>query len=41
MAAKNLLTIAEIYEQSLKDIKNAIVFYEKAGDFFKGEESKT
>lgn len=41
MAAKHLLTIAEIYDQQMKDITNAILYYEKAADFYKGEESKT
>ena len=41
MAAKHHTTIAEIYESEQPDLGKAITHYEKAADFYKGEESKS
>ncbi|XP_051981620.1 alpha-soluble NSF attachment protein-like [Xyrauchen texanus] len=39
IAAKNHISIAEIYESELLDIDKAVAHYEQAADYFKGEES--
>lgn len=39
IAAKHLMTAAELYETKLKDIDKALQLYNQAGDFYKGEES--
>ncbi|OQR74710.1 soluble NSF attachment protein-like [Tropilaelaps mercedesae] len=39
MAAKNHVSIAEIYENEIADLDNAIAHYEQAADYYKGEES--
>ncbi|TSP36085.1 Alpha-soluble NSF attachment protein [Bagarius yarrelli] len=39
VAAKHHVTVAEIYESDLKDVDKAVTHYEKAGDYYKGEES--
>ncbi|KAF4073177.1 hypothetical protein AMELA_G00255960 [Ameiurus melas] len=39
IAAKHHITVAEIYESDLLDIDKAVVHYEQAGDYYKGEES--
>ncbi|XP_026777303.2 N-ethylmaleimide-sensitive factor attachment protein, alpha a [Pangasianodon hypophthalmus] len=39
IAAKHHITVAEIYEADLLDIDKAVVHYEQAGDYYKGEES--
>lgn len=39
IAAKHHMTIAEIYENEVADIEKAIVHYEQAADYYKGEES--
>lgn len=39
MAAKNHMSIAEIYENEIADLDNAIRHFEQAADYFKGEES--
>ncbi|XP_067293854.1 N-ethylmaleimide-sensitive factor attachment protein, alpha a [Pseudorasbora parva] len=39
IAAKHHISIAEIYESELVDIDKAIVHYEQAADYFKGESS--
>lgn len=39
MAAKQYQVIAELYENDLVDIPNAITYYEKAADLFKTEEN--
>lgn len=41
MAAKQHITIAEIYEGELQNIDEAIVHYEKAADYYQGEESQS
>jgi len=41
MAAKNHITIAEIYESDVIDINQAIRNYEQAADYYKGEESNS
>ncbi|KAK6181118.1 hypothetical protein SNE40_009048 [Patella caerulea] len=41
IAAKHHITIAEIYETELADMEKAIANYEKAGDYYKGEESNS
>ena len=39
MAAKHYISIAEIYENELIELDKAIENYEKAADFYKGEDS--
>lgn len=39
MAAKQYQTIAELYENDMADIPNAVSYYEKSGDLFKTEEN--
>jgi alpha-soluble NSF attachment protein len=41
IAAKHHQTIAEIYEGEGADLDKAMQHYEKAADFFKGEESNS
>lgn len=41
IAAKHHISVAEIYETELVDIEKAIVNYEQAADYFKGEESNS
>ncbi|XP_055342877.1 alpha-soluble NSF attachment protein-like [Paramacrobiotus metropolitanus] len=41
MAAKQHINIAEIYETELQNIAQAIQHYEKAADYFQGEENKS
>lgn len=41
MAAKNHITIAEIYENNLVDLEKAIYHYEQAADYYRGEESNS
>jgi len=41
MAAKHHQTIAEIYENEMADKDKAIQHYEKAGDYFRGEENNS
>ncbi|XP_055342999.1 alpha-soluble NSF attachment protein-like [Paramacrobiotus metropolitanus] len=41
MAAKQHITIAEIYESELQNIDQAIVHYERAADYYQGEESQS
>ncbi|CAG0879672.1 unnamed protein product [Cyprideis torosa] len=41
MAAKHHQTIAEICETELVDLEKALQHYERAADYFKGEESKS
>lgn len=38
-AAKHHMSIAEIYETNLVDLDKAVEHYEKAADYYKGEES--
>lgn len=40
MAAKQHNSIAELYETEAPDLEKAMLHYEKAGDYYKGEESK-
>ncbi|XP_060769108.1 N-ethylmaleimide-sensitive factor attachment protein, alpha a [Neoarius graeffei] len=41
IAAKHHITVAEVYESDLLDIDKAVAHYEQAGDYYKGEESKS
>jgi alpha-soluble NSF attachment protein len=41
IAAKHHMTVAEIYESECVDIEKAIIHFEQAADYFKGEESNT
>jgi len=41
MAAKQHNSIAELYETEAPDLEKAMYHYEKAGDYYKGEESKS
>ena len=41
MAAKHHTTIAEMCEGDAPDLEKAMFHYEKAGDYYQGEESKT
>ncbi|XP_785670.2 alpha-soluble NSF attachment protein [Strongylocentrotus purpuratus] len=41
MAAKHYISIAEIYENELIELDKAIENYEKAADFYKGEDSNS
>ncbi|XP_074648244.1 alpha-soluble NSF attachment protein-like [Tubulanus polymorphus] len=41
VAAKHHMTVAEIYETELVDMEQAISNYEKAADYYKGEESNS
>lgn len=41
MAAKTHTTIGELYETEANDKEKCIIEYQKAADFFKGEESKS
>uniref|UniRef100_A0A1I7YFK1 Alpha-soluble NSF attachment protein n=1 Tax=Steinernema glaseri TaxID=37863 RepID=A0A1I7YFK1_9BILA len=41
MAAKNHTTIAELYETEQPDMEKCMEHYQKAADFYKGEESKS
>ncbi|KAK3747132.1 hypothetical protein QZH41_015119, partial [Actinostola sp. cb2023] len=41
MAAKNHITVAEIYESSLVDLDKSIYHYEQAADYYRGEESNS
>jgi hypothetical protein len=41
MAAKQYQSIAELYENDMADIPNAITYYEKSGDLFKTEENNS
>lgn len=41
IAAKHHMSVAEIYETELGDIEKAIVNYEQAADYYKGEESNS
>ncbi|XP_033115976.1 alpha-soluble NSF attachment protein-like isoform X2 [Anneissia japonica] len=39
IAAKHLITVAEIYEGNSIDLEKAIEYYERAADYYKGEDS--
>lgn len=39
IAAKHHMTVAEIYETECVDIEKAMIHYEQAADYYKGEES--
>lgn len=39
IAAKHHMTVAEIYENEAADIEKAIMHFERAADYYKGEES--
>lgn len=41
MAAKNHVTMAELYETECPDTEQCIQHYQKAADYYKGEESKS
>ncbi|VDM70225.1 unnamed protein product, partial [Strongylus vulgaris] len=41
MAAKNHVTIAELYENECPDMELCIQHYQKAADYYKGEEAKS
>ncbi|ELT94827.1 hypothetical protein CAPTEDRAFT_226902 [Capitella teleta] len=41
IAAKHHISIAEIYESEIVDIEKAVVHYEQAADYYKGEESNS
>lgn len=41
MAAKNHVTIAELFEAECPDTEQCIQHYQKAADYYKGEESKS
>lgn len=41
LAAKGHISIAELYEEKGESKDNCIYHYQKAADFFKGEESKS
>ncbi len=41
MAAKNHVTIAELFETESPDVDQCMVHYQKAADYYKGEESKS
>nr|CAX69996.1 Alpha-soluble NSF attachment protein [Schistosoma japonicum] len=41
IAAKHHLTVAQIYEENLVDIEQAIRHYEQAADYYKGEDSSS
>uniref|UniRef100_A0A0N4ZJW4 Alpha-soluble NSF attachment protein n=1 Tax=Parastrongyloides trichosuri TaxID=131310 RepID=A0A0N4ZJW4_PARTI len=41
MAAKYHLTMAELYESEYPDVEKCMYHYEKAADFYKGEEAKS
>nr|CAA58050.1 SNAP-type protein [Doryteuthis pealeii]prf//2106379A SNAP-type protein [Doryteuthis pealeii] len=41
IAAKHHITVAEIYENELADIEQAMSHYERAADYYKGEESNS
>ncbi|TKR88003.1 hypothetical protein L596_012315 [Steinernema carpocapsae] len=41
MAAKNHITIAELYENECPDMEKCMDHYKKAADFYNGEESKS
>ncbi|PIO66910.1 Aromatic-di-Alanine repeat protein, partial [Teladorsagia circumcincta] len=41
MAAKNHVTIAELFETECPDTEQCIQHYQKAADYYKGEESKS
>lgn len=41
MAAKNHCTIAELYENECPDVAQCMTHYQKAADYYKGEESKS
>ncbi|VDK57290.1 unnamed protein product, partial [Cylicostephanus goldi] len=41
MAAKNHVTIAELYENECPDLEQCIQHYQKAADYYKGEEAKS
>ena len=41
IAAKHHISVAEVYETELVDIDKAIINYEQAADYFKGEESNS
>lgn len=41
MAAKHETSIAEMYETECPDLEKCMLHYEKAADFYKGEESKS
>jgi len=41
IAAKHHQTIAEIFESDIADLEKAMTHYEKAADYFKGEESNS
>ncbi|WKY10545.1 hypothetical protein Q1695_002705 [Nippostrongylus brasiliensis] len=41
MAAKNHVTIAELFETECPDMEQCIQHYQKAADYYKGEESKS
>ncbi|OQV23882.1 Alpha-soluble NSF attachment protein [Hypsibius exemplaris] len=41
MAAKTHISIAEIYETDLQDLEQAMVHYQKAADYYQGEESQS
>lgn len=40
MAAKHHMSIAELYETEAPDLEKAMANYERAADYYKGEESK-
>ena len=41
IAAKHHMSVAEIYETECVDIEKAVVHYEQAADYYKGEESNS
>ncbi|KJH53425.1 Aromatic-di-Alanine repeat protein [Dictyocaulus viviparus] len=41
MAAKTHVTIAELFETECPDVEQCIIHYQKAADYYKGEESKS
>ncbi|CDW53319.1 alpha soluble NSF attachment protein [Trichuris trichiura] len=41
MAAKYYMNVAELYESDDCDLEKAMFYYEKAADYYKGEESKS
>ncbi|XP_048831473.1 N-ethylmaleimide-sensitive factor attachment protein, beta a isoform X1 [Brienomyrus brachyistius] len=41
IAARHHVSIAEIYESEMVDVEKAIIHYEQAADYYKGEDSKS
>lgn len=41
MAAKYHTNVAELFEEQVRDMDQAVVHYERAADYYKGEESKS